>query len=145
MNWGNKLVIVFLAFGTLMIYMVTRCIQTPVNLVTKEYYKDELAYQEVIDGTNKANKLSSQVSISQYAEYITLQLPQEMNNKSLTGNVWFYCPASSKKDKRFILKVDNQGLQRISKDAFMPGRYTVKFRWENGEDAYYSEQSLNIQ
>ena len=32
------------------------------QLVTKEYYKEELAYQEVIDGTNKAKGVETEVT-----------------------------------------------------------------------------------
>ena len=41
-----------------------RCMQTPVDLVSEHYYKDELAYQQVIDGTRKANALSGKVGLT---------------------------------------------------------------------------------
>ena len=52
MNWGHKLMIVFIAFAAMMSYLAYRAFKTEFELVDKDYYKNELKYQEVIDGTN---------------------------------------------------------------------------------------------
>jgi hypothetical protein len=59
MNWGNKLVVVFIAFALFMGYMVYRALSTKYDLVSKDYYKDELRYQERIDGVKNAVALDS--------------------------------------------------------------------------------------
>ncbi|OYZ47929.1 MAG: hypothetical protein B7Y19_07425, partial [Sphingobacteriales bacterium 24-40-4] len=59
MNWGNKLVVVFVAFALFMGYMVYRALSTKYDLVSKDYYKDELRYQERIDGVKNAVALDS--------------------------------------------------------------------------------------
>ena len=56
MNWGNKLLVTFLAFGAGMSFLVYKSITT--NYDRKDYYKNELCYQEVIDATQRANTLS---------------------------------------------------------------------------------------
>ncbi len=40
-----------------MSYMIYRCMNVPVNLVSKAYYKDEIAYQEVIDAKKNTLEL----------------------------------------------------------------------------------------
>ena len=52
MNWGNKLLITFLVFGAGISFLVYRSMHTNFELVEKDYYKSELRYQEIIDGTN---------------------------------------------------------------------------------------------
>ena len=42
MNWGNRLVIVFLVFGAGMGFLVYRSIKTNYELVETDYYKHEL-------------------------------------------------------------------------------------------------------
>jgi len=49
MNWGNKLVLVFIVFGAFIGYLVYQAVNTKYDLVSKDYYKDELRYQEKID------------------------------------------------------------------------------------------------
>lgn len=68
MNWGNRLVIVFLVFGAGMGYLVYRSMNTDFELVESDYYKQELRYQNVIDEHNSANALSASVNIEQKME-----------------------------------------------------------------------------
>ncbi len=85
MHWGNKLLLVFGGFGCLMTYMVYRCMQTPVNLVAQEYYRDELAYQAVIDSKKEVAQLNSQVKLQQEQDSISIRLPREMKDQCGKG------------------------------------------------------------
>ena len=75
MNWGNKLLITFIIFGAGIFYLVYRSMHTNFELVEKDYYKSELHYQQVIDGSNRAGELNSPVKFEQREKYIFLQLP----------------------------------------------------------------------
>lgn len=125
-------------------YMVYRCMQTPVDLVAKEYYRDELVYQDVIDGTRKANALSGKVILQEGPETISLQLPAEMKNTGVEGSILFYCPSDMAKDRRLPLQVDAGARQEISNRHVLPGHYLVKIRWESRGVRYYTEQPLVI-
>ncbi len=142
MNWGNRLILVFLVFGAGMGYLVYRSMNTNYELVESDYYKQELRYQNVIDEHNSANALSAQVTIEKKDGEIAVQFPEEMKNKTLTGELYFYCAYDSKKDKRLTLQADSNGLQTIPGGTILPGSYTVKIKWNNGEKAYYAEQTL---
>ncbi|NML22950.1 hypothetical protein HHL16_18885 [Pseudoflavitalea sp. G-6-1-2] len=143
-NWGHKLTIFICAFAGMILLLVYKCTQTNFDLVTKEYYKDELVYQQVIDGTNLANRLSSKATVSQDDSNITIQFPQEMKGKSLSGTAWFYCPADARRDKKITLSVNEDALQQLSKQQFLPGRYTVKLSWNADGKQYYSESSIEL-
>ena len=144
MNWGQKLILVFIVFAAGMFYLMYRCMYVNTDLVTKEYYKDELRYQDVIDGIKSANALSSTVRLVQQEGTITVQLPEEMKNEKVTGNIWFYCAADAKKDRHIPIGVNTQAAQNINKNIFLPGTYTVKFDWTSHNKHYYSEQPLII-
>ena len=90
MNWGNKLVIAFLLFAGLMFTLVYKAVNTKFELVSKEYYKDELRYQDKIDGVSNANKLSN-VLITQNDSQLTVELPKEMKGFRCDGEIWFHC------------------------------------------------------
>ena len=144
MNWGQKLIMVFIVFAIGMIYLVYRCIHVNTDLVTKEYYKDELKYQDVIDGTRMANALSGRVQLNQDNEAITVQLPAEMKNERVSGKIWFYCPADAKKDRHISIAMDADAMQQISKKVLRPGSYTVKLNWKSNDKNYYTEQTFTI-
>jgi len=145
MNWGNKLLLVFVAFGAMISFMAYRCMMTPVNLVAKEYYKDELGYQQVIDARQKAGTLSGRIGLRQSAEFITLSLPQEMKSREVKGSVQFYCPSDASKDRRFGLDMGGSASQEISHRLLLPGRYVVRMQWESGGAHYFDEEPFVVQ
>jgi hypothetical protein len=144
MSWGNKILIVFIAFGSMISYMVYRCVITPVNLVSEQYYKDELAYQTVIDGAKQANALSGKLKLSQRPEGISMQLPVEMKGKTVRGTIFFYCPSDMGRDKTLALSTDELGRQQIAPGQVAQGHYTVKVIWSTGGINYFMEQPLII-
>lgn len=145
LNWGHKLILVFLAFAGFMGFLAYRSFNTNYDLVSKEYYKDELAYQNIIDGTNRADSLSEKATLKQQGKDILLTLPAEMKSTSITGNILFYCPADARRDKKVDLNITNDAKQLINGKDFIPGVYTAKISWNANGKFYYSEQTFLIQ
>lgn len=143
-NWGHKITLAFSAFVVFIFVMVYKAVKSDFQLVTKEYYKDELAYQEVIDGTNKANQLSTAVSIQQRGDQLIIQLPKEMKQQTVTGSIWLYCPSEDKNDRRLALIVDKDGRQIISTNTIAAAGYLAKIRWQVNNHTYYTEQRITI-
>ena len=144
MNWGNKLLLTFVVFASGMSYLVYRSMHVNFELVEKDYYKSELRYQDVIDGTNLANKLDSTVSLQQNDNGVLLKLSQEMKNKIISGNIWFYCAYDEKKDKKFQLDVTPDGTQQFQSAIILPGSYTVKVSWTSDGKNYFAEKKLMV-
>ena len=146
MNWGNKLLIVFGVFGAGMTFLVYRCMQTEFELVEKDYYKTELAYQQVIDASRRSEALGSRAKISETAEgQLRLQLPDEMKGRALRGQVWFYCAYNAALDKKLSLELNEEAWQQFAAGTLLPGSYTAKISWEDGLQQYYYETPLRIQ
>jgi hypothetical protein len=143
-NWGHKITLAFSAFVVFIFVMVYKAVKTDFQLVTKEYYKEELAYQEVIDGTNKANQLSTAVRIQQADDQLIIQLPEEMKQQTVTGSIWLYCPSEDKNDRKLVLAVDEEGRQSISTKSIAAAGYLAKIRWQANGQTYYTEQRIII-
>ena len=144
MTWRNKLLLTFIVFGTSMMYLVYRSVNTNYELVEKDYYKSELRYQQIIDGSNRANQLQSSVKIEQTSTGIILELPQEMKEKNISGDILFYCAYDQKKDKKFLLQTDSKGIQVFQPSSISPGSYTVKITWSSEGKNYFSEKNLTV-
>ena len=144
MSWGNKLLLVFIAFAGGLSYMAYRCMQSPVELVAKEYYRDELAYQNVINGTNNANALSRNISIYQEAAKVIIEFPPEMQDRPLKGNILFYCASNESKDRNIKLNLVSGGKLELDKNQLAPGQYIVKITWNTHHTDYYSEKVFTI-
>jgi hypothetical protein len=145
LNWGHKITIVLIAFGVLMTTLVYKSIKTDFQLVSKDYYKDELNYQQVIDGSNNAALLSSALIISPNKNGISIQFPVEMKNKNIKGELWFYCPYEAAKDRRIKINTTVDGVQLMATGEITSGNYIVKTSWQADGSSYYNEQSLTVQ
>lgn len=144
MNWGNKLVVVFILFAILMATLVYKAVNTKFELVSKDYYKDELRYQDRIDGRNNA-ALIGKVAVTQDAEALTIGLPEEMKGIKVEGEAWFYCKTDAVRDRKIALSVDTSGKQLILKNQLAKGTtYELKLNWQAGDQKYYTEQIVNV-
>lgn len=144
MNWGHKLTIIILVFVSWMGYMVYRCATTDFQLVEKEYYKNELRYQQVIDGTRRANGLSSNATVTLQKDKVVVKFPCEMKNKPVKGSLWFYCPYNAALDKRMSLQLNANGEQVLDAAVFQPASYTVKIEWTCNDVSYFKEEKLSL-
>lgn len=144
LNWGHKLTIVFIAFAAFIFFLIYKTTQSHFDLVSKDYYKDELAYQQVIDGTNLANKLSSGIQVQQQNDQISIQFPQEMKQKKAEGTIFFYCSADSGKDKKINIQLSEEAVQIIPAKDILPGKYILKINWKTDNQNYYNEQPVTI-
>jgi len=144
LNWGHKVMLGFFAFAGMIAYLVFQSVHTRYDLVSKEYYKDELQYQQVIDGTSEANRLSCKPVVSQTDNTVIIHLPGEMKQATVTGNIWFYCAANAQKDRKMPLQLNIDAEQIINKRQFVPGNYTAKINWEANGVKYYAETPLTI-
>ena len=144
MSWGNKLIIVFIVFAALMATLVYKATQAKFELVSKDYYQDELRYQDKIDGAANA-ALEAPISIQVNDEIISFEFPDAQKNANITGEAWFYCSVDATKDKRFVLSVDSTGIQRIERKRLQKGDYQVKISYEINQKKYYVAQQLHLQ
>ncbi|MDB5191011.1 MAG: hypothetical protein JWQ96_574 [Segetibacter sp.] len=143
MTWGNKLVFVFIAFAALMGTLVYKCMQQNFELVSKDYYNEELRYQDKIDGTNNANKLSN-VKVDYSGDELHIHLPKELNGLALTGDALFYCATNSKFDRKLPLQVNDEGLMNVGLRILAKTNYILKISWQVGNEQYYNEQSVDL-
>ncbi|WP_143309364.1 FixH family protein [Chitinophaga vietnamensis] len=144
MNWGHKIAIVFIVFAAGMLTLVTKSMRARIDMVTPDYYSEELKYQQVIDGRNNADALSAPVSIAQPGDSIIITLPQELRGRALSGTIRFYRPSDSRRDFELPLQPDANGRQRVGRERFIRGAYKVKLQWTMNDKAYYQEQSFHI-
>ncbi|MBU7576454.1 MAG: FixH family protein [Flavihumibacter sp.] len=146
LNFGHKLVLVFIAFGLLMGTLIYMSVKTEFELVSKDYYKEELAYQQVIDARNNAANLTAAIQLSYRDKMLKIQLPAEMVGKVQSGQIIFYCPSDSDKDTVLDLQPDATGQQSIEiGKSILPAAYKLKFKWQANDTAYYQENFMNLQ
>lgn len=144
MNWGNKLLVVFIAFAALIGTLVYKSMHTKFDLVSTDYYKDELTYQDKIISIQNANKLSG-VNITQDSASITLFLPKELMGEKIQGEAWFYCKTDADRDRKINIDINGDDQQIIDKKKLLKGNYQLKLSWKANNKNYYTEKDVFIQ
>ena len=144
MSWGNKLVFVFIAFAALIGTLVYKSMKSSFDLVSKDYYADELRYQEKIDAKVSAAQFSA-IQLAQTNVVVTIHFPKELASKKVDGEAWFYCSTNATKDRKIKIEVATNGEMIVPKSQLAKTSYTVKISWLIEGENYYTEKNINIQ
>lgn len=143
MSWGNRLVLVFVGFALLIGTLVYKSMHTKFELVSKDYYNDELRYQDKIDGKANAATISS-ISVVENAEAIIINLPSEHAGHAITGEAWFYCGSNASFDRKISLSTAAHNQLVVLKKNLAKTNYRLKLSWEDSTKKYYDEQLISI-
>lgn len=138
------IIAVFVAFGAFIISIVVKSMQHDVNLVTKDYYAQELAYETQIQKENRSNQYKDQVSIShlESEKIMRIQLPKEL--QKLEGKLLLYRPSSSKMDVNVPLQMNQHNEQYIKTENLAKGVWVVKVYVNANNESYYFEKEIMI-
>ena len=132
---------VYIAFVVGMGFLVFKASSQKFDLVTKDYYEQELKYQQVIDQSSNASKLSMPVIIEKKEGELKISFPDEMKNKKKLVDFYLYYAADAKKDFRKSFELnENELIQPLP--TGMKGMYELKLSWEAEGVKYYFEKKL---
>lgn len=142
MNWGRGLTFVFIGFALLIGALVYGAMHTKFELVTKDYYRDELGYQEKIDGAKNASA-AGEITLTADADSVYLQLPASLHDTDLQADAWFYCKVNSEFDQRSVIHVVN-GRYSFSRKLFAAAAYELKLQLTAAGKKYYYTKNLSL-
>jgi hypothetical protein len=142
MSWGKWIVVAFVLFAGFIATLVTVCMRQDISLVSKEYYKDELAYQEQIQRMNNANMLDQKPVIQKTGSFLEIDFDRfkEIEN----GQIKLFSPSDPKKDKTYILTSSDNRKQLLPIEDVAKGMYRARMQWVMEGKEYYLETIINI-
>ena len=141
LSWGYKIMFVYIAFVVGMGVLVFKASNQKFDLVTKDYYDQELKYQQVIDQAANSSRLSAPLTIERNEGELRIRFPEEMKNKKKLVDFYLYYAADAKKDFRKSFELnENELVQALP--VGMKGMYELKLSWEAEGVKYYFEQKL---
>lgn len=139
MNWGKGILIFYLIFVGFMGWMIYKSVTQDPELVTNNYYQEELNYQSKIDKMKNARDDGQQVTVNNTADGVQLVFP----DSALSGTVKFFRPSDGSKDFQLALQSVN-GKQLIPFNQFITGKYQIQLDWKSNNREYYQEGPLYI-
>lgn len=131
-NWGTGIVIAFVVFiGFIMFLIVMMMTDNKLNhdLVTEEYYEEELAYQEEIDAETNSQLLSENIVITKTINGYLIVFPKNLDYSKIEGKVSLYRPSNKNLDFDLpLIFSDNKLL--IPDNRLIEGRWDISVIWE---------------
>lgn len=142
-NWGAKIALLYGGFVALIVVLVAGSMRQDFDLVSPDYYSQEIKYQQVIDAGKNQAALSAPVSVHANETMVSIDFPVEFANKTMNGTVQFYSPVNAAWDK--TVKMTNTGNSiSVPRSELHSTTYTIKMNWEADGKKYYQETSLNL-
>lgn len=145
MNWGVKITILYLSFVGLIVTLAVTCFGHKVELESKDYYAKELKFQSQIDATNNANKLSGSIEHKVSGKSVEVTIPKDLLTADFKGEVNFFRPSDSSKDKKIAFVPDSSGKQVFKDASFIKGVYKMQLSFTSNNKTYYKENIINFQ
>ncbi|MEQ6121628.1 FixH family protein [Reichenbachiella sp. MALMAid0571] len=138
MNWGNKVVLSFIAFVIIIVTMVVVSMKQDIFLVSEDYYDKEVKYQSQIDKMKLASSERATVTISKDSDKVQF----DFSDVPEKGEILFFRPSDATKD--FKVEVMKEKRQSLSKDNLGKGYWKMKISWSANGNDYYTEKSIVI-
>jgi len=145
MNWGHKITIVIIVFLVGMLGMVFIALRQNNEMVDDEYYKKELAYQQVIDAKKNLLKVSENNIVNQNAREVIFILPVGTFEKFEEGNIELLRPDNQLKDVHMLMHYVGRDKYVIPKTDLLSGEYKARISWKNNGTPYYKEETVYVQ
>jgi len=146
-HWPLGITLIYVLFVLLLIAFLVFSGFQQVDLVTEDYYDQEIIYQKQINRIDRAQSLSEPVNWVYDKEKgaLTVQFPPEFDPIKVRGNILFFRPSDAKQDKLVTLKLSSAGTQLINTKNLMPGYWKIKAFWQVEKIEYYKEGVLIIE
>lgn len=142
-SWGHKIIFAYSLFVAGIMLMVYLSSQENRDLVSEEYYADELAFQKIIDQSEKTAALSGPVEIERSQTELQIKLPQEFRTAKAEGTWLLYYAADQTKDITGRFTAEN-GNFKITVPEKASGQYLIKLQWTSSGTSYYFEKKMQL-
>ncbi len=142
-NWGTGLVIgmvLFIGFILFFVIKISTDKKYDYDLVTEEYYKKEMVYQNEIDAEKNSHSLEGAISGEKTAEGWMLTFPKNIDYAKIEGTVFLYRPSNKQLDFQLPLKLSSPNLL-IPDQSLVGGRWNTIVQWRyEGKDYLYKNE-----
>jgi hypothetical protein len=138
LNVGNWIIVAFILFAGFIGTLVTVCVRQDIDLVSKDYYQEELQYQDQIQRINNTSGLV----IKPVFRMVDQELQVEFNqwNTIENGELKLFCPSNPQMDRNFLIVPSDQQVQSFGVKMLQKGMYRAKLMWKmNGKEFYLEE------
>lgn len=143
MNWGIKIIVAYVCFGALVASLVIISMKQDISLVAKDYYKQEIAYQDQIERISNYKNLEKtpEMSLDKANASLILSFPKEIKEVK-SGSLLLFRPSKASMDQEFELRLNDDLQQIFTIGHLSTGLWKVRLSWLAGDKEFYNEQII---
>jgi nitrogen fixation protein FixH len=142
-SWGTRIAFLYIGFVALIATLVISATRMDFDLVSKDYYQQEIGYQKRLDATAATSALSQPLAATVNATNVVVLFPQEFAKQTVDATIRFYSPINDTHDREFKLQ-SADGKIFIERAKLDKTAYTLQVSWNAGDKDYYQELPLNL-
>ena len=144
--WPLGIIITFVLFFTGTVGLVVMAFSQKVDLVSADYYEQELKFQGRIDRVERTRSAATQATVAYDTAQrcITISLPADQAQHKVWGSVELYRPSAAGMDRAVKFEPDANGVQRLNAAGMAPGLWRVRVTWTAEKQNYYLDQKVVI-
>lgn len=131
----------FVIFILSFVYKVTFLPEYDHHLVSKDYYMDELNYQQEIDKENKGIALEENILLTKVDNGLLITFPDEFDHTKISGTIDFQRLSNNKIDFSIPIELASKDYL-IEDENLVEGRWDVKIEWTVNEEAYLFKEKI---
>ena len=137
-NWGHGIVLALGSFIAFILFMVLifPSGQQNAEMVTDDYYSEELNFQQVIDAKKNAESLNDLPTYKQLASGIQIDFPATIIPDDSQVHFDMYRTNDSNLDVKKDLVLDENNSFTIPRQVISVGSYTLKVKWKENKKPY---------
>lgn len=133
----------FMSFILYLVISMTTSKDFNHDLVTEEYYKQELTFQQKLDKETNAQSLVNNIITEKTDEGILISFPEDMDPAAINGSIFLYRPSNKEKD--FTIPVELSAHQvLIPARHFENGRWNIEIDWSYEAETYFYKKEFTF-
>ena len=144
-TWGIGIALTYILFVVIIIILVIFSSTKDVNLVTDDYYANELKFQDQIDKVKRTGMLTDELVLDLDDRGIHFKFPKLFLYSEIEGEILFYRPSDRKKDFIINVKLNPENILTVNKSKIEKGLWKIKIDWRADNQEYYNEKIIMVE
>lgn len=143
-SWGHGVII---ALGAFIVFILGMIFFFPMGqqnseLITENYYEEELLYQDVIDAKKRAEQLAEKPKLEIKNEGLFLSFPKDINNSNSKFDFYLYRSSDQNLDVKKEFALDANNNYSIPNKILVKGGYILKVMWTKEKHKYQIDYDI---
>ncbi|MCX2739342.1 FixH family protein [Pontibacter anaerobius] len=143
--WPYAIVVAMVLFMGYIAMFVYKAMRQDVDLVSKDYYEQELKYQDQIEKVKRTQALGDvMLDYNEDDNTILLQMPATYKGKSLAGSITLFRPSDDQLDQQLPLQLGRDQSQLLEVQDLESGVWKVRVHFTADNEEFYTEKTIQI-